>query len=310
MNKEKKITEIRRMLINKLNLVNVVDKNYFLDFCNKLTSFLRQDRNNTLLSDDIQIVNSKINNYINFTTNIGLSDKEKVDVLYNGFRLLDTISEPDFLYKYILLSTVENDENTVRKNILKKEAKILYKPLDEIFARYSLIKKTGCDISKSLLVGNSFKDFMKHFVCKGYIRKSHEIFNVPISLETLIKEYPVDLNIIKEISKNELNKNVDIKKVNNSSLTKEEKVKLAINNYKNAKNLKELSLLLGISTSSLQRYLTNDSKEIVSLEEYKRIKDWLNNALIMGNKEGGKISQSIYGFDKDDEGHFKGSGKK
>ena len=310
MNKEDRITQIRHMLIRKLNLVKTVDKNNFLDFCNKLTSFLRQDRNNTLLSDNIETVENKINNFINFTNNIGLSDKEKVDILYNGFRLLDTVSEPDFLYKYILLSTIENSENSVRKRILKNEAKTLYKPFDELFARYSLIKKSGCDISKNLLATNSFNEFMKHFVCKGYIRKPHEILNVPISLEELIKQYPIDLEIIKEISNNELNKNVQIKRINSSFLTKLEKVELAIKNYKNVKNLKELSTLLGISTSSLQRYLTNDSKEIVSLEEYKRIKEWLNNAIINGNKEGGKTSQNLHGFKKDDEGHFKGSGKK
>ena len=310
MNKEDKISQIRGLLIKELDLVNILDKDDFLNFLNKFTIFLRQDRNNTLISDEKDVIKNKINNFNIFCNNIGLSNNEKLEVLYNNFRMLDVIYDEDFLKKYVILSAIENENNTVRKEILKKESRVFHKSIDELFGRYSVIKESGIPFSKNLLISGSFKTFINHFTRKSYLKKPHELFTSEISLDALIKKYPVDNQVIDELLENDLNKNVTISNSNNSFLTKMEKIELAIKNYKKAKNLNELCNMLGISTSSLQRYLHDDAKKIVSASEYNNIKNWLQNAKIMGYKLGGNTSQKMHGYKKDDMGSFKGSGKK
>ena len=90
---------------------------------------------------------------------------------------------------------------------------------------------------------------------------------------------------------------------------KYEKIKIALERYKEAKNLSDLSKLTGIPTSSLQRYLKDDSKKLVGQAEYGKIVEWLSNAKLNGLKNGGKKSQNTHGFSKDENGHFLGSGK-
>ena len=90
---------------------------------------------------------------------------------------------------------------------------------------------------------------------------------------------------------------------------KYEKLRIALKNYKLTKNLTELSKRTGIPTSSLQRYLKDDSKKVVSKKEYEAIVEWLSLAKLNGLKNGGKNSQLNHGFSKDENGHFLGSGK-
>ena len=77
-------------------------------------------------------------------------------------------------------------------------------------------------------------------------------------------------------------------------------------------SIKELSDKLGkgFSTSTIQRYFheLREKKYIVD-DEYAEICEWLENNKKISTSKGGKISQEMYGYSKDESGHFTG-GKK
>lgn len=63
----------------------------------------------------------------------------------------------------------------------------------------------------------------------------------------------------------------------------------------------EIAKALGMSKSSVQRYLN---------EGPKIIKEYLEANKKAGNSRGGQTSQARHGFSKDESGHFTGSRKK
>lgn len=102
----------------------------------------------------------------------------------------------------------------------------------------------------------------------------------------------------------------------NQQQKKEEKLRKTLEYYRNLKNkissIKELSDLLGdgYSTSTLQRYFHElYERKIIGMTEYEEICNWLNNNKVSGAIKGGKISQELHSFEKDELGHFTG-GKK
>ena len=304
--KENKIIYIRKLLINKLNLVKCLNKEEFLDFCNKLTNYLRQDRSSNLLSYTEEEIEEKVDKLIIFLSNLGFNKKQIPNILFNNFKLLESIYSEEFLNKYVLLSVIENDDNTVRKELLQNNAKIFNKSLEEFYARFKICEKSGIKISKTLLIGCNYNVFIKHFVSRSYIRsESHKFLTEAIPLEKLKDRYPIDYNVINELKKDEKNKNVSFNRV----LSKEEKIKLAIENYYKVDNLRELEKLLNITDGSLQRYLHDDSKKYVSKEEYLKIREWLSKAKEIGLSNGGKTSQKKYNYTRDEQEHFKGLDK-
>ena len=87
-----------------------------------------------------------------------------------------------------------------------------------------------------------------------------------------------------------------------------------------SKNIKEIHMKTGIPTSTIQRYLNRkDLYEELSVSGFMEISDvdklfkysrkWLENAKLVGLKEGGIKSQILYGYEKDNIGHFKGRKK-
>lgn len=90
---------------------------------------------------------------------------------------------------------------------------------------------------------------------------------------------------------------------------KREKIRRTLELYKTARNLTELAQKTGYSTSSLQRYLKEDSHKYLSEEEYREVVEWLNTAKIQGRIKGGVISQEEHGYAKDEHGKFQGKGK-
>ena len=87
------------------------------------------------------------------------------------------------------------------------------------------------------------------------------------------------------------------------------KIKRVLELYKTTDTINEIIDITGYSRSRIQDYLRNDSKKYVDKDEYEQILKWLNNSKNIGNSNGGKISQSLHGYDKDEKGYFKGSGK-
>lgn len=303
MNKEDRIKEIRTIFINKLGLSKLLNQDEFMEFCIKLTSFLNYSRYSKILNlNDVEI-NELLEKSINFFQNLGLTKLDLINTLSNGFSFLDTINEPDFLNKYILLSLAENDKNTVRIELLEKNSNVLRKSLKEIYARYKLLESTNREITKNALFGENYLNFISRFVSNSYIEFNNKVLSERIPLEKLINKFPVDYSIIQSLNNSELNKNVSFDKC---ILSSDEKRLLAIKSYKKVNNLNELSALLDMSTSSLQRYLNEDSKKFVSEKEYLEIKKWLINAKHEGLKAGGTTSQALYNYLKDESGKFDG----
>lgn len=303
MKKEDRIKEIRTIFINKLGLSKLLNQDEFMEFCIKLTSFLNYSRYSKILNlNDVEI-NELLEKSINFFQNLGLTKLDLINTLSNGFSFLDTINEPDFLNKYILLSLAENDKNTVRIELLEKNSNVLKKSLKEIYARYKLLESTNREITKNALFGENYLNFISRFVSNSYIEFHNKVLSERIPLEKLINKFPVDYSIIQSLKNSELNKNVSFDKC---ILSSDEKRLLAIKSYKKVNNLNELSALLDMSTSSLQRYLNEDSKKFVSEKGYLEIKKWLINAKHEGLKAGGTTSQALYNYLKDESGKFDG----
>ena len=303
MNKEDRIKEIRTIFINKLDLSELLSQDEFMEFCIKLTKFLNYNRYSRILSFNNNKLIETLDKAINFYYNLGLTKLDLIETLSNGFSFLDAINEPDFLNKYILLSLAENDKNTIRIELLEKSPNVFRKSLEEIYARYKLLESTNREFTKSALICDTYLNFINRFVSNTYIDSNSKILTERISLEKLVNKFPVDYSFIQSLKNSELNKNVSFDK---RALSSDEKRRLAIKNYKKVNNLNELSALLDISTSSLQRYLSEDSKKIVSEKEYLEIKKWLINAKREGLKTGGTTSQALYNYLKDESGKFNG----
>ena len=69
--------------------------------------------------------------------------------------------------------------------------------------------------------------------------------------------------------------------------------------------IKEIAAALGMSRSTVQRHLN----DISDPKKLSLIKGYLNDNKKMGNKNGGLISQEMYGFAKADDGKFIGHKK-
>lgn len=304
MNNENRIKEIRAVFIKKLELAKLLNKDEFMDFCVKLTSYLRYSRDTKIINLNDEQINTLLNNSVNFFQNIGFTKIDLISILNNNFPLLDAINESDFLDKYRMLSLAENDENTNRVSLIRRKPRLLRKSLNEIYARYMILNQTGREVTINSIIECNFNVFIDRFIRKYYVYDESKILNRKISLEDLIKMYPIDLSFVSKLKDNPLNEKVTFDNVKN--LTPNEKRMLAIKNYKKVNNLSELSALLDISTSSLQRYLNEDSKKIVSEKEYLEIKKWLINAKRDGLKTGGNTSQALHGYSKDESGKFNG----
>lgn len=303
MNKEDRIKEIRSIFINKLSLSKLLSQDEFMEFCIRLTSFLNYSRDSKILNLNDNEINQLLEKSINFFSNLGLTKLDLIEILNNNFSFLDAVNDPDFLDKYILLSLAENYSNTVRKDLLKKTPRVLRKSLEEIYARYKLLDITNREITMRSLVNEGYLKFVSRFVSNTYIEFHNKVLSERIPLEKLITKFPVDYSIIQSLKNSELNKNVSFDKC---ILSSDEKRLLAIKSYKKVNNLNELSALLDMSTSSLQRYLNEDSKKFVSEKEYLEIKKWLINAKHEGLKAGGTTSQALYNYLKDESGKFDG----
>lgn len=74
---------------------------------------------------------------------------------------------------------------------------------------------------------------------------------------------------------------------------------------KHGGTITEISKALGMTKSSVQRYLN----AVEDSEIKEMIREYLAANKLEGKQKGGKISQSKYGYAKDESGYFKGSGK-
>lgn len=306
---EEKIKNIRKILIEDLELVKFLDKEKFTVFCVNITNSLRYNRRLKLLSMNETQIRKMLNNLINFFDNVGLTRLDLINALSNNIGLLEIVNSPDFIDKYILLSVAENDRNSARKKMLIDNSRCLKKSINEVYVRYKITKDCNRLLSLNNIIEKGYYEFIESFVRKTYYNKSDKIFNEKKDLEDLVTEYPVDYEFISELKKLDINKNVSLNK-NVHSMTKEEKIKYAIDNYYKFKNINDFSKYSGISSSSIQRYLKEDSKMFVDSKKYNEITMWLNRAKAEGLSRGGINSQNNNEFIKDEVGKFCGSRKR
>lgn len=87
-----------------------------------------------------------------------------------------------------------------------------------------------------------------------------------------------------------------------------ERLNVILKNYHNYKSIRELSDYLNIPTSTIQRDL-NKSKLIIStkgLKIYNDVQEWLMNSKKIGLSRGGKKSQEMYIYKRDNIGKYDG----
>ncbi len=306
---EVKITKIRKILIDELELAKSLDKEKFTVFCINITNNLRYNRNLKLLEKNENQIKVILNNLINFFDNIGLTRLDLINALSNNLELIEIVSKPDFIDKYLLLSVLEDDKNSVRKTIIVNNSNLLKKSINEIFIRYRLIEEYDKQLTVNNLIKTSYNSFIDLFVRKSYYNNFDKPFNEKKELSFFIDKYPVDYEFISKLKKLDINKNVSLSK-RVTSMTKEERVNYVIDNYYKFKNIGEFSKYSGISSSSIQRYLKEDSRMIVDSKKYNEITMWLNKAKTEGLSRGGINSQNNNEFIKDEVGKFCGSRKR
>ena len=304
---EEKIKNIRKILIEDLELIMFLDKEKFTIFCVNITNSLRYNRRLKLLSMNEVRIRKILQNLINFFDNIGLTRLDLINALSNNIGLLEIVSKPDFIDKYVLLSVLEDDN--IRKNILVNNSNLLNKSINEIYIRYWFIEEYDKQLTVNNLIKISYNNFIDLFVRKSYYNNFNKPFNEKKDLSDLISLYPVDYEFISELKKLNINRNVSFGK-NVNSMTKEEKVKYVIDNYYKFKNIGEFSNYSGISSSSIQRYLKEDSKVFIDSKKYSEIIRWLDKAKMEGLSRGGINSQNNNEYIKDEVGKFCGSRKR
>ena len=83
------------------------------------------------------------------------------------------------------------------------------------------------------------------------------------------------------------------------------------NNYDNINSKKELEQITGINYKKIEYYLKDYVARSYGIPESDILlgRAWLLKNKVKGLSNGGKTSQERHRFEKDEKGHFRGSGK-
>ena len=186
MNKEFKNLFYEKLLLSELSFKEQSD------FLRKMSSYLEDGRT-------IGFVSEKINKLLEFLYAIDLNEKDAVRILTKYPSILNTV---DSLYeKYIFLGYIENLDNTVRVEKLLSNPKDYMIGLGKLYARFVLLKESGCEYTWNNLVHYSDREFCKIFISKPYELFSDELQVLDYLSRVDIKE--LDLSKYKELPVNE-----------------------------------------------------------------------------------------------------------
>ena len=186
MNKEFKNLFYEKLLLSELSFKEQSD------FLRKMSSYLEEGRT-------IGFVSEKINKLLEFLYAIDLNEKDAVRILTKYPSILNTV---DSLYeKYIFLGYIENLDNTVRVEKLLSNPKDYMIGLGKLYARFVLLKESGCAYTWNNLVHYSDREFCKIFISKPYELFSDELQVLDYLSRVDIKE--LDLSKYKELPVNE-----------------------------------------------------------------------------------------------------------
>lgn len=199
-----RIDEIERMLFSKLNLKEYLTDDNLVDFYESFIPYIKHSRNEEVSGRRPETLEKYIDRFISFSNIIDLSNMEVIEILKKHPSILH---DEDFINKYIFLSVIENENNTLRKTKLIEKPQDFRVSLETIYARYLLMKDLRYpDINWSNLVHESHYEFAKKFV-KVKATKIYKVFDSleDISEVKLKAMYPVDYSFIEELKNNELN---------------------------------------------------------------------------------------------------------
>ena len=186
MNKEFKNLFYEKLLLSELSFKEQSD------FLRKMSSYLEEGRT-------IGFVSEKINKLLEFLYAIDLNERDAVRILTKYPSILNTV---DSLYeKYIFLGYIENLDNTVRVEKLLSNPKDYMIGLGKLYARFVLLKESGCEYTWNNLVHYSDREFCKIFISKPYELFSDELQVLDYLSRVDIKE--LDLSKYKELPVNE-----------------------------------------------------------------------------------------------------------
>lgn len=193
------------LFYNKLGL-KTMSKDIQTSLIASMTRYIDRGRENMVNGRTMNFISLKLDNLIDLLNCIGLNKDEIICVLIDFPNILNSVD--DLYNKYLILGIVENSENTFRKRKLITKPKDFIVGLSNIYARYCLIKETGCDkISWNSLINTSKQEFANMFV-KGTYQKPYQVFESVnqvldwlsnVNIENLDIEYFKSLKVNEEL---------------------------------------------------------------------------------------------------------------
>lgn len=199
-----RIDEIESILFSKLNIKETLSDIELVDFYESFIPYFKHSRGEEILGRRPETLEKNIERFIDFSNKIGLTAKEVICILKKTPSIMH---DNDFINKYIFLSVIENEGNTLRKTKLIEKPQDFRVSLDTIYARYLLMKDLKYpDINWSNVVHESHYDFVKKFIKAKHVKK-YKVFDSleAISEDKLKLMYPVNYNFINELKESELN---------------------------------------------------------------------------------------------------------
>lgn len=197
----KRTDEIESLLATKLRLKENLSDAELIDFYTKIISYLKHSNSDKIAGRPPKTISEDLDSFLEFAHLINLNEKEIIDAIKKFPAIIRSIDN-DFYWKYILMGILENEDNTLRKNMLVIRTKDYRIDLKTLYARLCLMKNLGYqDITWSSLIKNSNNEFAKIFTKSKY-SKPYKVFDSieDLSKDKLIKMYPVDYNVLKEIA--------------------------------------------------------------------------------------------------------------
>ena len=202
---EKRIEETEKILQDKLR-IDLLTTDQLSDFYANFITYLSHSSNKELLGRRPKELSENIDKYKEFCKRVGLTEIEIIESIKNFPSILHTFDD-EFVDKFVILSVVENKENTLRKEKLIKNPRAYTIDIKTIFARYQLMQKLKYPITWSNLVKATNNEFASIFVKDKY-DKPYKIFdNInEVSSDRLKEMFPLDYIVINDLRKSEKNK--------------------------------------------------------------------------------------------------------
>ena len=199
--------QIENILLKELNLSEILDPTALEEFYLKFIPYIKHGRDTDEVTGRTpETIEKDLVNYINFCKIINLTDIEIITSIKNFPAIIREANEK-LVDKYVLLSVVENEDNTIRKTNLINRPEDYIVDIKVIYARLMLMRNLSYPISWNSLVKASQTDFAKIFV-KSKHKKAHKVFDSESELASykLKQMYPIDYEFINLLRELEINK--------------------------------------------------------------------------------------------------------